>query len=80
MTPEGRIAASILMVLGIALFGVITATTTGLLMADRDGHEEPTAAPDPIDQLGRLFSLATSGAITSDEYQATKAALLPRIA
>lgn len=76
ITPEGRLAAAILMVLGIALFGVITATVTGVLV--RTGSEQ-VAGDDPSRQIERLFALATMGAITADEFQAKKTELLSRI-
>lgn len=37
-------------------------------------------APDPIDQLRRLSELRESGALTDDEYNATKVELLRLIA
>jgi voltage-gated potassium channel len=37
VTTEGRIAAMVLMLLGIGLFGAITATITSYLMS-RDSH------------------------------------------
>lgn len=74
VTPEGRIAASILLVLGIALFGVITATVTGLVIRDDDG-----TSPDPLLQLQRLHALAESGAVTANEYEMKKAELLARL-
>jgi hypothetical protein len=40
VTTEGRIAAMALMLLGIGLFGAITATITSYLMA-RDSHHDP---------------------------------------
>jgi voltage-gated potassium channel len=36
VTPEGRIAAAILMVLGIGLFSAVTATVTSFLIAGGD--------------------------------------------
>jgi voltage-gated potassium channel len=76
ITPEGRVAAAILMVLGIGLFGVITATATGLMVrhSESDGH-----SADPIAQLARLHELLTAGALTTDEFAATKDRLLSRV-
>jgi voltage-gated potassium channel len=76
VTPEGRLAASILLVLGIALFGVITATVTSLLVRGEDGDSPQT---DPLAQIARLHALASDGALTTDEYQAKKAELLARL-
>lgn len=75
VTGEGRLAASILMVLGIGLFGVLTATVTGLVVR---GSETPPAA-SAVDQLRALFELARDGGITADEYATKKAELLGRV-
>jgi voltage-gated potassium channel Kch len=77
VTPEGRIAATILMVLGIALFGVITATATGLIV--RGEREDAAGHPDPVVQLERLFDLVRAGGLTEVEYNAKKAELLSRV-
>jgi voltage-gated potassium channel Kch len=71
VTAEGRIATSVLLVLGIALFGVITATVTGLLIRGDDA-----SAPDPINQIERLHALSLIGAVTIEEYEAKKSELL----
>jgi voltage-gated potassium channel len=75
VTPEGRLAASVLLVLGIALFGVITATVTGLLIRGEDGP----STPDPLVQVERLHALSLSGAISGEEYETLKADLLARV-
>lgn len=77
VTGEGRIAASILMILGIALFGVITATTTSLLL--RTGDSDVSDTTDPVTQLERLFALVPTGGLTTEEYNAKKAELLSRV-
>ena len=77
VTPEGRIVATILMVLGIALFGVITATATGLIV--RGESEDAAGHPDPVLQLERLFDLVRAGGVTEGEYNAKKADLLSRV-
>jgi voltage-gated potassium channel len=77
VTPEGRLAASILMVLGIGLFGVVTATITGLVV--RNDGSDASPEPDPLDRLGALFALAQRGAISESEYAAKKAELMERI-
>ncbi len=76
VTPEGRLAASILMLLGIGLFGVITATLTSVLVASREGDRERR---DPIDELRRLASLREDGIVSEDEFRAAKSSLLARI-
>jgi voltage-gated potassium channel len=58
-TPEGRLAATVLMVLGIGLFSAVTATVTSFLLE----HER-----DPIDELARLGDLKDRGLITDGEY------------
>lgn len=58
-TPEGRLAAATLMVLGIGLFSAVTATITSFMLADRT---------DPLANLERLASLRDRGVITEDEY------------
>ena len=75
VTGEGRLAASILMVLGIGLFGVMTATVTGLIIR---GQESPVAA-GPLESVRQLFELSREGAISADEFTAKKTELLARI-
>jgi voltage-gated potassium channel len=77
VTFPGRVAAAILMLLGIALFGVITATVTGLLVITEE--ETPAMKDDPIEQIGRLHGLVQTGALAADEFRAKKAELLMRI-
>jgi voltage-gated potassium channel len=74
VTPEGRLAASALMLLGIGLFGAITATITSYLIAT--GR---TSANDPLAQLGELARLRDEGTITDAEFAATKEALLAAV-
>ncbi len=69
VTAEGRIAASILMILGIGLYSAITATVTSFLIS---GDRSSGLA----DQLERLASLHTDGRITDEEYSAAKASLI----
>ena len=68
-TAEGRVAAMVLMVLGISLYSAITATITSILIAGR-------SAPDAVDQLERLAKMAIDGSLTADEFERAKAALL----
>ena len=73
VTIEGRVAAMALMLLGIGLFGAITATITSYLLT-RDIHEleERGAESSLADELERLASLHSSGALTDDEFAAAK--------
>lgn len=68
-TTEGRIAAMVLMVLGISLYSAITATVTSILIAGR-------TAPDAVDQLERLAKLASDGSLTLDEFERAKATVI----
>jgi voltage-gated potassium channel len=74
VTPEGRLAASALMLLGIGLFGAITATITSYLIATG----KPATA-DPLRQLRELARLRDEGIITEPEFESTKADLLGRL-
>lgn len=59
VTPEGRIAATVLMVLGIGLFSAVTATVTSFLLeSDRD----------PLDELAKLGDLRDRGLVTAEEF------------
>jgi voltage-gated potassium channel len=73
-TAEGRIAASVLMLLGIALFSAVTAIITSALLASsrRDGR-------DPITDLERRSRLAADGVVTPAEFDAKRQQLLSRI-
>jgi len=68
-TGEGRIAAMVLMVVGISLYSAITATLTSLLIAGRGN-------PDVVNQLERLSTLAREGSLTSDEFERAKGTLI----
>jgi voltage-gated potassium channel len=73
VTPEGRMAAMVLMLLGIGLFGAITATITSYLISQEShrGHESAVA-----DQLERLAALHLAGALTDEEFALAKGRLL----
>ena len=75
VTPEGRLAASALMLLGIGLFGAITATITSYLIATGK-----PAAVTPSTQLRELARLRDDGIIDEAEFVATKANLLQAMA
>lgn len=68
-TDEGRLAAAVLMILGIGLYSAITATITSfLIVGDR--------RTDLADQLERLAALHADGRLTDAEYVAAKATIL----
>lgn len=71
VTPEGRIAAGALMVLGITLWAAITGTITSLLMMASSGQRE--SATDQIRSYGELMR---DGLLTEDEFRVKKAELL----
>jgi len=72
ITPEGRFAAMVLMLLGIGLFSGITATATSYLVASRPERPNPGLSGD----LERLASLYTRGHLTQAEYEAAKTRVL----
>ena len=65
-TPEGRLAATILMVLGIGLFSAVTATVTSFLLE----HDR-----DPLDELAKLGDLRARGLVTEAEFHAKRSEL-----
>lgn len=75
-TPEGRLAAAALMLLGITLFAAITGTITSFLVAT---DKESAPLPDAAQTLRDLFTLHEEGIVTSDEYSAKKAEILARM-
>lgn len=66
VTPEGRLAAITLMLLGIGLFSIVTATVTSYLLARGAGGSEPS------DRLRMLAALHRDGLIDDDEYAAKR--------
>jgi voltage-gated potassium channel len=68
-TEEGRLAAAVLMILGIGLYSAITATITSFLIVGDRGT-------DLAGQLERLAALHANGRLTDDEYAAAKGATL----
>jgi voltage-gated potassium channel len=66
ITPEGRLAASILMILGIGLFSAVTATITSFMLGDR---------ADPLADLERLANLRDRGVVTEQEFAQKREAL-----
>ena len=68
-TTEGRIAAGILMILGIGLYSAITATVTSYLISTNH-------SADLADQLERLATLHADGRLNDDEYLRAKSTLI----
>jgi voltage-gated potassium channel len=69
VTPEGRLAAAILMLLGIGLFSAITATVTSFMLEGRQ-------ADRPSDRLRDLTRLRDEGLLTTEEYAAKRERLV----
>ena len=74
VTPEGRIAAAVLMLLGISLFSAITATITSYILESR--HAADASGPSLGDELDRLARLRSEGSLTEDEFSLAKARVL----
>lgn len=70
ITPEGRIAAMVLMVLGIGLFSAITAVVTSALIGGGSARE------DPVLRLDRVDALHAAGRLTRPEYDAKRAEII----
>jgi voltage-gated potassium channel len=75
VTPEGRLVAGTLMLLGIGLFGAITAITTNTLL--RQNSDAPTR--DGIADLERLVALVDRGALSPSEFSDAKVRVLARL-
>jgi len=73
VTTEGRIAAAALMLLGIGLFGGITATVTSYLI--EQGRGEVARASLAV-ELEALTALHNDGDLTDDEFVLAKARAL----
>lgn len=69
LTQEGRIAAMILMLLGIGLFSAITASVTSYFLSS--GRDAGLA-----EELERLEAMAQRGSLTDEEYRIAKVAIL----
>ncbi|MFL5724365.1 MAG: potassium channel family protein [Chloroflexota bacterium] len=69
VTSEGRIAAGILMLLGIGLYSAITATVTSFLISSGQSTDLAT-------QLERLSVLHIDGHLSDDEYLRAKSRLI----
>jgi voltage-gated potassium channel len=74
VTPEGRIAAAVLMLLGISLFSAITVTITSYILESRREASDQTASV--TDELERQARLRDAGALTDREFELAKARVL----
>ena len=74
MTSEGRVAAVILMLLGITLFAAITGTITSRFVAAEEG-----GSSDAADRLRQVSALHDEGLLTDEEYETKKAELVERL-
>jgi voltage-gated potassium channel len=72
VTPEGRIAASVLMVLGIGLFSAITATVTSFMLESRNPG-------DPATRLRALADLHRDGLLTDREFELRRGDLVDEL-
>lgn len=72
ITPEGKVAASVLMLLGIGLFSAITATITSFMLTT--GGSTPAG-----DRLRELVDLHDSGLLTDEEYTVKRSEAVDRI-
>jgi voltage-gated potassium channel len=70
VTPEGRMAAMVLMLLGIGLYSAITAAVTSYFITLEGQSRSPLA------ELERANALREAGALTDHEYAAIKRRLL----
>jgi hypothetical protein len=66
----------VLMLLGISLFGAITATITSYLLS-RDSH--PGQGDSLSSELERLAALHSAGALTDEEFGSAKRHLLANL-
>jgi voltage-gated potassium channel len=71
-TPEGRLVASTLMVLGIGLFGALTAIVTNTLLASSRSAE----ARSLVAELESLAALRLASHLTEDQFEQAKNRLL----
>ena len=74
ITPEGRLGAMVLMLLGIGLFSAITATITSYFITQDQGTHTP--GHEFVDRLGALAELREQGSLTEEEFAAAKAMVL----
>jgi voltage-gated potassium channel len=74
VTPEGRLGAMVLMVLGIGLFSAITASITSYFVSHSEGSAgSRRSLPE---ELRGLADLRSDGALTEEEFKSAKQSLL----
>ncbi len=74
-TPEGRLAAMLLMLLGIGLFSAITATVTSYLISTHAPRDESRGGR-MVEEVERLAALREQGSLTDEEFVRAKARLI----
>ena len=74
ITFEGKLAAIVLMLLGIGLFSAITATATSYMLSTR---QHATASGSSLaSELALLADLRSQGSLTEEEFALAKGRLL----
>lgn len=71
VTQEGKLAAMVLMLLGVGLFSAITASITSYFVS-QDRSPAATRGELMVQQLERLADLRRDGSLTEEEYAAAK--------
>jgi len=71
VTLDGRLAAMILMLLGIGLFSAITATITSYFISQEIPARD--RGDRVVERLQRLSELRRDGSLTDEEFAAAKA-------
>lgn len=86
ITPQsglGRLFATVLMLMGIGLIGVVASTLSATIIATGVAKEDEDAAPPAlpgaglVEALERLAALRERGHLSEEEFQAAKRRLLP---
>ena len=70
LTPEGKLASVVLMLLGIGLYSAIIATVAGAMLTGG-----APAKPDAVARMDSLDALHAAG-VTQPEYDAKRAKIL----
>ncbi|MDP8904548.1 MAG: ion transporter [Chloroflexota bacterium] len=78
VTPEGRLAAGLLMLLGITLFAAITGAITSYFVST-DGEQRRADEQDPVKAMQQLRELLAQHLITEEEFEAKRAEILGRL-
>lgn len=75
ITFDGKLAAIVLMLLGIGLFSAITATATSYMLSTRQ-HAGMTSEPGLASELALLAELRSQGSLTESEFEGAKHLLI----